>query len=295
MKTGFSVFLVACVALGASWLGLVYGPLKQLGGAKETTVLQSGEKWPMQRTGEATLGLQVYRANGCAACHTEQIRQTGAANVLTVTETGSHKAADLKDFVASLLGTVPELMNFSNAITGKLAGWNGELPKVIYSGADDTVVSMLGDKFKAVGVKTEARVVATGADIARMGWGTRQSVAADYLYDSPVQLGGLRAGPDLANIGVRAPDINWQLQHLYAPRSLVKNSTMPAFRYLFTVKTIGAQPAPDALVLPKKFAPADGYEVVPTAEAKQLAAYLVSLKNNAPLYEAPFTPITAVK
>ena len=296
MKTGFSVFLVACVALGASWLGLVYGPLKQLGGAKETTVLQSGEKWPMQRTGEATLGLQVYRANGCAACHTEQIRQTGAANVLTVTETGSHKAADLKDFVASLLGTVPELMNFSNAITGKLAGWNGELPKVIYSGADDTVVSMLGDKFKAVGVKTEARVVATGADIARMGWGTRQSVAADYLYDSPVQLGGLRAGPDLANIGVRAPDINWQLQHLYAPRSLVKNSTMPAFRYLFVVqKKVGGKDSAAALVLPKEFAPANGFEVVPTDEARQLAAYLVSLKNNAPLYEAPFTPITAAK
>ena len=286
MKTGFSVFLAALVALGASWFGFVYGPLKQLGVAKETVLLQSDAKWPVQRTGDATLGLQIYRANGCAACHTEQIRQTGAANEISITSLG--------DFLASLLGTAPELMTASNTVAANLAGWNGELPKVIYSGAADTVVSTLGDKLKAVGVKTEARVVARGADIAR-GWGTRQSVAADYLYDAPVQLGSLRAGPDLANIGVRAPDVNWQLQHLYAPRSLVKNSTMPAFRYLFTVKTIGAQPAPDALVLPKKFAPADGYEVVPTAEAKQLAAYLVSLKNNAPLYEAPFTPITAVK
>ncbi len=109
----------------------------------------------------------------------------------------------------------------------------------------------------------------------------------------PVQLGSLRAGPDLSNIGVRSPDLNWQLQHLYAPRSLVKNSTMPAFRFLFTVHKIGAQPAPDALVLPKEFAPADGLEVVPTPEAKQLAAYLVSLKANVPLYEAPFTPISA--
>ena len=294
MKTGFSVFLAAFVAFGASWFGLVYGPLKQLGGAKETTVLQSDAKWPVQRTGDATLGLQVYRSAGCAACHTEQVRQAGAANVLTITEIGVHKAADLKDFLASLLGTVPELMNSSNDVAANLAGWNGELPKVLFSGADDTVVSLLGDKLKSVGVKTDARVVATGADIAR-GWGTRQSVAADYLYDAPVQLGSLRAGPDLANVGVRAPDVNWQLQHLYIPRSLVKNSTMPAFRYLFTVKKIGAQPAPDALVVPKEFAPADGFEVVPTAEAKQLAAYLVSLKNNVPLYEAPFTPITAAK
>jgi len=294
MKTGFSVFLAAFVALGASWFGLVYGPLKQLGVATETKVLQSDAKWPLQRTGAATLGLQVYRSAGCAACHTEQVRQTGAANVLTITEIGSHLPADLKGFINSLAGSVTELMNSSNAVAANLAGWNGELPKVLYSGADDTVVSMLGDKLKAVGVKTEARVVATGADIAR-GWGTRQSVAADYLYDAPVQLGSLRAGPDLSTIGVRAPDLNWQLQHLYAPRSLVKNSTMPAFRFLFAVQKIGAQPAPDALVLPKEFAPADGYEVVPTAEAKRLAAYLVSLKNNAPLYEAPFTPITAAK
>ena len=294
MKTGFSVFLAAFVGLGASWFGLVYGSLKQLGVATETKVLQSDAKWPLQRTGDATLGLQVYRSAGCAACHTEQVRQTGAENVLTITEIGSHQPADLKGFINSLAGSVTELMNSSNAVAANLAGWNGELPKVLYSGADDTVVSMLSDKLKAVGVKTEARVVATGADIAR-GWGTRQGVAADYLYDAPVQLGSLRAGPDLSTIGVRAPDLNWQLQHLYAPRSLVKNSTMPAFRFLFTVQKIGAQPAPDALVLPKEFAPADGNEVVPTAEAKQLAAYLVSVKNNAPLYEAPFTPITAAK
>ena len=86
--------------------------------------------------------------------------------------------------------------------------------------------------------------------------------------------------------------MNWQLQHLYAPRSLVKNSTMPAFRYLFTVhKKIDGKESSEALVLPKEFAPAVGLEVVPTTEAKQLAAYLVSLKNNVPLYEAPFTPI----
>ena len=293
MKTGFSIFLAAFVALGVSWFGLVYGPLKQLGGAKETMVLQSSDKWPMQPTGDAILGLKVYRANGCAACHTEQIRQTGTVNTLSITDLGVHKAADFKDFITSLM-VVPELMNSSNSIVGSLNQWNGTVPKLLFSGKDGALVSLLGDKLKAVGVKTEARVVATGPDIAR-GWGMRQSVAADYLYDTPVQLGSLRAGPDLANLGVRAPDVNWQLQHLYAPRSLVKNSTMPAFHYLFTVKIIGALPAPDALVLPKEFAPAAGFEVVPTVEARQLAAYLTSLKANVPLYEAPFTPISAVK
>jgi cbb3-type cytochrome oxidase cytochrome c subunit len=293
MKTGFSVFLASFVALGASWFGLVYGPIKQLGGATETTILQSSDKWPPQRTGDATLGLQVYRSAGCAACHTEQIRQTGAANEISVTSLGTQKPADFKEFMKSLM-VVPALMNASNTIVGNLENWNGGLPKILYSGENGDVVAELGKRLKPLGIKTEAGIVARGTDIAR-GWGYRQSVAADYLYDNPVPLGSLRAGPDLSNIGVRSPDVNWQLQHLYAPRSLVKNSTMPAFRFLFTVRKIGAQPAPDALVLPPEFAPANGCEVVPTAEARQLAAYLAGLKANVPLYEAPFTPITAAK
>jgi hypothetical protein len=70
---------------------------------------------------------------------------------------------------------------------------------------------------------------------------------------------------------------------------------MPACRFLFEVRKTGAQPSPDALALKNEFAPPAGMEVVPTAEARQLAAYLLSLKANAPLYEAPFTPVNAAK
>jgi cbb3-type cytochrome oxidase cytochrome c subunit len=294
MKTGFSIFLAAFVALGASWFGFVYGPLAQLGGEKQTVVLQSADNWPPQRTGEATLGLQVYRAYGCAACHTEQVRQTDAANEITLTSLGAHKPQDFRDFIQSMM-IAPELMTASNTIVGNLERWNGDVSVILYSGEDATVVSALAAKLKPVGVQAEVRVVAIGSDIKR-GWGLRKSVAADYLYDQPVQLGNLRAGPDLTLIGVRAPDLNWQLQHLYAPRSLVKSSTMPAFRTLFQVrKKIGGQASPEALVLPGEYAPAADLEVVPTAAARELAAYLVSLKANAPLYEAPFTPVTAAK
>jgi len=97
MKTGFSVFLAAFVALGASWFGLVYAPLEQLGGAKQTVILQTSDTWPLQRTGDATLGLQVYRAAGCAACHTEQVRQTSVANTLILTSLGGHPPGDFKN------------------------------------------------------------------------------------------------------------------------------------------------------------------------------------------------------
>lgn len=293
MKTGCSVFLAAFVALGASWFGFVYGSLQQLGGAQQTAVLQTGDNWPQQRTGEATLGLQVYRKYGCAACHTEQVRQSGVASEIALTSLGVHKAEDFKDFMQSLM-IVPELMTASNTIVGNLDKWNGQAPVTLYRGDDPDVVATLADKLKAVGVKTDARVVPIGADISR-GFGLRHSVAADYLYDEPVQLGSLRAGPDLSNIGVREPDLNWQLQHLYTPGSEVKGSTMPPFRFLFEVRKVGDLPSPDALVLPRDFAPADGMEVVPTTEARRLVAYLLSLKANAPLYEAPFTPVTAAK
>ena len=293
MKTGISIFLATFVALGASWCGFVLAPMLQLGGAKQTVVLQSTDNWPLQRTGDATLGLQVYRAYGCAACHTEQVRQSGVTCELTLTGLGVQKPQDFIEFTKSLF-VLPELANYTNGVARQLKDWNGELPKRFLASYDKDIVTEMADRLKAVGVKSETRIVAIGADIFR-GWGSRQSVAADYLYDQPVQLGSLRAGPDLANIGVRAPDANWQLQHLYAPKSVTPNSTMPSFKFLFEVRKIGATPSPDRLNLPKEFAAADGFEIVPKPEAKQLAAYLLSLKANVPLYEAPFTPITATK
>ena len=291
MKNGFAIFLATVAALGASWCGLVLAPALQLGGAKLATVLQSTDTWPLQRTGAAALGLQVYRANGCAACHTEQVRQDGVTAEVSLTDLGSHNPGDFKAFVQSLF-VVPELQPFTNALAVSLKNWNGSLPEAFFTTRDKDVADEMVQRVNAAGLKSEVRIVATGPDLAR-GWGLRRSVAADYLYDNPVQLGSLRAGPDLANIGVRAPDANWQLSHLYAPKSVTPNSTMPSFRYLFALRKMGSAPSPDALKLNAGFAPAAGFEVIPTAEARNLAAYLLSLRANVPLYEAPFSPVAS--
>jgi cbb3-type cytochrome oxidase cytochrome c subunit len=288
MKNGFTLFLATVVALGASWCGLVLVPMLQLGGEKLAPILNSTATWPQPRTGEATLGLQVYRANGCAACHTMQVRQDGIAVEVLLTSLGSAGSEDFKEFVQSLF-FLPELEKITNALAANLQDWNGALPKVLLTTDRKTVADEMVQRINAAGVKSEVRIVATGADMAR-GWGVRRSVAADFLYDNPVQLGSLRAGPDLANIGVREPDLNWQLSHLYAPKSVMPNSMMPSFRYLFTIRKMAGVPSPDALKLKGEFAPAAESEIVAAAEAKELAAYLSSLRANAPLYEAPFTP-----
>lgn len=296
MKSGFSVFLVCLVAIGASWCGFVLAPILQLGGEGQETVLNGTDTYPIQRPGDATLGLHVYRANGCAACHTEQVRQTGTVFEINLTSLGVYKPDAFSAYVRSLF-VLPELASYTNAINASLTNLNGHLPKPLFITADKDIASKMVKRLKAVSVKAELAVLATGPDMKYLasggsgrGWGTRQSVAADYLYDQPVQLGSLRAGPDLSNIGVRMPDVALQLKHLYAPKSVNKDSTMPAFRYLFRVQKIGSAPSPDALNLTGKFAPPPGYEVVPTTDAKNLAAYLVSLKANVPLMEAPFTP-----
>ncbi|MDB6146357.1 MAG: hypothetical protein JWO45_21 [Spartobacteria bacterium] len=43
-----------------------------------------------------------------------------------------------------------------------------------------------------------------GSDIERK-WGDRRSAPRDYIFDRPVLLGKMRTGPDLSNIGQRAP------------------------------------------------------------------------------------------
>ena len=51
--------------------------------------------------------------------------------------------------------------------------------------------------------------------------------------------------------------------------------------------------SPDALSLPSDLEPRAGYEVVPTRDAKALAAYLMSLRADEPLFNAPLTVPTA--
>lgn len=262
MKTGFRVFLGAFFALGFSWCGFVLGPVLQLGTQGQTTVLNSSDIYPNQRPGDATLGLQVYRASGCAACHTMQVGQDGVVCDVVLTSPGSNPSA-----VNNLISTL------------KLTG----LTK-------DDAVSVSG-QITAAGGKAETHIVPIGADISRH-WGLRHSVADDFLWDDPVQLGSIRVGPDLANVGLRY-DMNWELAHLYSPTSESKASTMPSYRYLFNVQKIGATPSPDALQLPADAAPAAGYEVVPTEDAKNLAAYLLSLRADVSLHDAPFTTAAA--
>ncbi|HHY84735.1 MAG TPA: hypothetical protein GYA07_04250 [Verrucomicrobia bacterium] len=159
-------------------------------------------------------------------------------------------------------------------------GLSAGLPKAILTDVDVDRARAAVEALTSAGAKAEIEIVPVGTDIA-WNWGIRRSVAHDYLYDSPVLLGSLRVGPDLANVGARLPDANWHYRHLYAPRSVVEGSAMPAYPYLFERRPIQGQPSPDAIESK------DGFEIVPTSEARALVAYLLSLRADVPLFESP--------
>jgi cytochrome c oxidase cbb3-type subunit 2 len=106
-----------------------------------------------------------------------------------------------------------------------------------------------------------------GNDIDRK-WGTRQSWARDYIHQNRVQLGSVRVGPDLANVGARLKSATEVYQLLYKG-----TAAMPAYPFLFTEAPVGA--AIDPLAVGQ----ADGRSVVPTRRAMDLAAYLLALNS----------------
>lgn len=126
-------------------------------------------------------------------------------------------------------------------------------------------------------------------------WGDRPSIAADYadmgrisLFQNTATLMGTeRTGPDLTNIGTRQPGKEWHLMHLYNPRSVVAESIMPTYQWLFEHKD---EPGEDDVVVtvPDEFNRGSG-TIVAKKEALQLVEYLLSLKQ-APLPDGTESP-----
>ncbi|HEX7756465.1 MAG TPA: cbb3-type cytochrome c oxidase subunit II [Niabella sp.] len=127
-------------------------------------------------------------------------------------------------------------------------------------------------------------------------WGNRPSIAADYAAihrtdfwrNTATLMGTERTGPDLTDVGNRQPSKDWNLVHLYNPRAVVKESVMPAYTWLFTVKK---EPATDDVVVnvPAGFLKGIDGKIIATKDALYLIAYLQSLKQT-PLPDGSLTP-----
>jgi cytochrome c oxidase cbb3-type subunit II len=77
----------------------------------------------------------------------------------------------------------------------------------------------------------------------------------------------------------------WHHVHLFSPRSINVDSDMPSYRFLYRARRISDARSADALQLSGSDTPSEGWEVLPTFDAKCLVAYLMSLNQSHPLKE----------
>jgi cytochrome c oxidase cbb3-type subunit 2 len=151
------------------------------------------------------------------------------------------------------------------------------------------------EKLSADAVKGKALFVANGCVACHTqqvrnvdmdkSWGSRPSLAADYAgikrtdfwRNTATLMGTERTGPDLTDVGNRQPSKDWNLVHLFNPRIVVKESVMPAYSWLFTIKK---EPSKNDVVVnvPAEYLKGKEGKVVATKDALYLIAYLQSRK-----------------
>jgi cytochrome c oxidase cbb3-type subunit 2 len=132
-------------------------------------------------------------------------------------------------------------------------------------------------------------------------FGSRPGMAADYAniertsfwQNTATLMGTERTGPDLTDVGNRQPSLDWNLMHLFNPRSVVKQSIMPSYEWLFETKL---HPTKSDVVVnvPPEFLKGLHGKLVAKKEALQLVAYIQSLKQ-IPLPDGSKTPIFLYK
>ncbi len=136
-----------------------------------------------------------------------------------------------------------------------------------------------------------------GNDLYRPDWGglksdgdrgdtRRETNAFDFYGEKFAQIGVVRMGPDLSNLGRRVESIyavgknpaNWLYAHLYNPRLSPERwkSTCPSYRFLFTKQKIKGNRSADSLAIGTD----DTTELVPDSDARALVSYLLSLKKD---------------
>ncbi len=276
MNNGPLLFFGILATLASSFWGLLLAPQLQIGRQQPVLIEATGEYYPPARPGLAQQGAEVYRAQGCVECHSQRVRQTGVSFDVWLAEAGTNHAALAAALTQFKIGPGDAARLVEQAPVKVLSGLNlGEAQRIAGQLTNDEA-------------KAQAVLVALGPDIERL-WGRRGTVTQDYLRDYPVQLGSLRVGPDLANYGARNTNANLLLLHLYEPRRTMPGSMMPPYRYLFEKRKLSPdEPKPDnALLVLNRTATSGGEAIVPGPEAEALAAYLLSLKADVPLPEAP--------
>jgi len=284
MKGIVPLFLGIFGTFAFSWAGLILIPNYQIGHLDPQVDEEGNDPYPAPKSGMADRGRRIYAANGCVYCHSQQVRADYAASDID-RKWGMRRSAP-RDYLFErpvVLGKMrmgPDLSNI-----GKRAPAEEENASPAASPTPAGPASPAANPAPSASPSTPPAPAASAPPAA-----SPVAAAAPGASPNAVANAVTTTGPTAPASGAPPPySAAWHHRHLYSPRGLVLDSNMPAYHFLYEKRRISGERAADALNLDERDKVPEGWEVVPTYEAKCLVAYLMSLDQSHPLKEVKAT------
>jgi cytochrome c oxidase cbb3-type subunit 2 len=311
MKGLAPLFLGIFGTFASSWVGLTVIPNWQIGHLNPQSDEEGTDIYPMPQSGMAQRGARIYAANGCIYCHSEQVRADYAGADIE-RKWGGRRSAP-RDYIFErpvLLGKMRMGQDLANI--GARAPAEQESPPPASSPAAQGAAvsspppSAAGSpspaSSPAAAPATSPGSTAPEAPTSPAPGGSPSSpppkvpaVAGPTTGASPSPAAAAAAASPAASPSPSAPwpeqtaglppmySAAWHHVHLYSPRRINIDSNMPSYRFLYQTRRISDARSSDALQLTGSDAPPEGWEVVPTYDAKCLVAYMLALNQSHPL------------
>ena len=301
MKGLAPLFLGIFGTFAFSWVGLTVIPNWQIGSLNPQSDEEGTDIYPRPQSGMFERGGRVYAANGCVYCHSQQVR---ADYIAADIERGwGNRRSAPRDYIFErpvFLGKMRMGQDLANI--GARAPAPEESPAPAGAAASPAPAQAASPSSGTPPATAPAALPGTspasaGSPNASPPPGQRTGVASP----SPGQMANTTpGGSSPAAPSAQTPSAPWPIQtaglppmysaawhhvHLYAPRSINPDSNMPAYRFLYEKRRIAGERSTEALQLSGSDAPPQGWEVVPTYDAKCVVAYLMGLNQSHPLKE----------
>jgi cbb3-type cytochrome oxidase cytochrome c subunit len=307
MKGLAPLFLGIFGTFAFSWLGLTVIPNWQIGHLNPQSDEEGSDVYPMPQSGMVTRGARVYAANGCNYCHSEQVRaEYSGADIER--KWGDRRSAP-RDYIFErpvLLGKMRMGQDLANI--GARAPKEEESPSPT-GGASPAPQGAAASPGSVASAKAASPPPGTSPSPA-----TGPAKSPGAVASKPPTSPGLASpppskSPATAAAGGTSPaaaasppaagppwpeqtaglppmySAAWHHVHLYSPRSINLDSNMPSYRFLYETRRISDARSSDALQLTGSDASPEGWEIVPTYDAKCLVAYMMALNQSHPLKE----------
>ena len=308
MKGLAPLFLGIFGTFAFSWVGLTVIPNWQIGHLNPQSDEEGTDIYPMPQSGMVTRGARVYAANGCNYCHSQQVRaEYSGADI----ERGwGNRRSAPRDYIFErpvFLGKMRMGQDLANI--GARAPKEEESPSPA-GGASPAPQAAAASPGTVASAKAASPPPATSPSPPTAPATSPGAIASKPLTSpgpagpppskSPAAAAAGGTSPAAAasppSTGPPWPEQTaglppmysaaWHHVHLYSPRSINLDSNMPSYRFLYRARRISAGRSSDALQLTGSDVPPEGWEIVPTFDARCLVAYMMALNQSHPLKEA---------